>query len=370
MNGLVDCFQKSDKETILNKQVMGYNTIPKNTSEINRSDIAGLYSYIISKFPMTESWGPLALNPQQPNMVKIHRSLETEGLDLTRLPIDISKLTVGFGNGTRQTGGINRGILFENDLEIAFNEYISEGIDGVRDFEMKKFIIDFNKNIKLTGDMKIIPEGGLNKPRPLTISGNNIRAGSNISLDVGPTVTDLTFVNGDGISHYLSLKFGGTVTFYNGGVTTILGRPAMFTPNGKIPPNGLAVLNMFGIDVKLFKEVFYMYDKKRIGGNKKIIERKKATAALKNFARTVVGYGYHLVHKMNNGEIHYEEITRANYGKYADPISDVEIIYPEPGTAKRIDMKVKTKKMEIKYNIRNKQGGTYPSHIMADYKML
>ena len=127
---------------------------------------------------------------------------------------------------------------------------------------------------------------------------------------------------------------------------------------------------MFGIDVKLFKEVFYMYDTKRIGGNKKIIERKKATAALKNFARTVVGYGYHLVHKMNNGTIHYEEITRSNYGKYADPISDVEIIYPEPGTAKRIDMKVRTSKMEIKYNIRNKQGGVYPSHIMADYKML
>ena len=72
--------------------------------------------------------------------------------------------------------------------------------------------------------MKIIPEGGLNKPSPLTISGNNIRAGSNISLDVGPTVTDLTFVNGDSKKYYLSLKFGGTVTFYNGGETTILGR--------------------------------------------------------------------------------------------------------------------------------------------------
>ena len=74
--------------------------------------------------------------------------------------------------------------------------------------------------------------------------------------------------------------------------------------------------------------------------------------------------------KMNNGTIHYEQVTRSNYTKYADPIGNIEIIYPEPGTAKRIDIKVKTQRMEIKYNIRNKQGGIYPSHIMADYKML
>jgi len=349
---------------------MSFNLVPKNSSEIKRADITALYQYIIEKFPMTKSFGPLTLDSQQPNMVKIHRSLETGGLDLSQIPADISKLKVDFGNGTRQVGGINRGILFENNLENAFNEYISEGIDGVGDFEMKKFIKKFNEKITLTGDMKILAVGGLNKPRPLTISGKNVRAGSNVSLNVGPTVTDLTFVNGDGISHYLSLKFGGTVTFYNGGLTTILGRPRFFTPNGKIPPNGLAVLDMFGIDPELFKKVFYSFDKNKKGGSNKIIKTKGKTTALRNFARTVVGYGYHLVHKMNNGTIHYEEITRSNYAKYADPVSDVEIIYPEPGTAKRIDMKVKTKKLEIKYNIRNKQGGIYPSHIMADYKML
>ena len=62
--------------------------------------------------------------------------------------------------------------------------------------------------------------------------------------------------------------------------------------------------------VDLFKDVFYSYDKRRKGGNKKIIEKTKSTPELKNFARTVVGYGYHLVHKMNNGTIHYEQVTR------------------------------------------------------------
>ena len=351
---------------------MAFNVIPKTTEEIGRSDVAGLFSYIIEQYPVIKTIGPIALDSQFPTLVKIHRSLETEGLDLTRLPIDVSKLKLDFGNGTRQAGGINLGILFEHKLETAFNQYISEGIDGITDMNMQNFIKEFDKTVKLTGEMKIIPEGGKNNPRPLTIhSGKKVTAGRNPQPhDVGPTITDLTFINGDGTEHYLSLKFGGTVTFYNGGVTTILGRPNMFTSNGKIPNNGLAVLNMFGIDADLFKDIFYSYDKKRKGGNKKIIERKKATSELTHFARTVVGYGYHLVHKMNNGTIHYEQITSFNYKKYADPVGDVEIIYPEPGTAKRIDIKVKTNKLEIKYNIRNKQGGIYPSHIMADYKML
>ena len=216
--------------------------------------------------------------------------------------------------------------------------------------------------------MKIENVGGKNTPRPLQITGTSIKAGIGGS-DIGSKVTDLTFTNKQG-EHYLSLKFGNTVTFYNGGVVTILGRQQFFKPDGKIPSSGLAVLNMFGIDVGLFKEIFYAYDKNRKTGSKKIIKRVKSNKALGEFARTVVGYGYHLVHKMNSGVIHYEQITRNNYGNYADPVGDIEIIYPEPGTAKRIDMKVKTRKMEITYNIRNKQGGIYPSHIMADYTMI
>ena len=36
------------------------------------------------------------------------------------IKFDISKLKIGFGNGTRQAGGVNRGILFEGILEEAF----------------------------------------------------------------------------------------------------------------------------------------------------------------------------------------------------------------------------------------------------------
>ena len=71
---------------------MAFNVIPKTTEEIGRSDVAGLFSYIIEQYPVIKTIGPIALDSQFPTLVKIHRSMETEGLDLTRLPIDVSKL--------------------------------------------------------------------------------------------------------------------------------------------------------------------------------------------------------------------------------------------------------------------------------------
>ena len=40
------------------------------------------------------------------------------------------------------------------------------------------------------------------------------------------------------------------------------------------------------------------------------------------------------------------------------------------GKAKRIDVMVMTDKLELNFNIRNKEGGIYPTHIMCDYKYL
>ena len=71
---------------------MAFDIIPKTSEEINRSDVAGLFSYILEQYPALKTIGPIALDVQYPNLVKVHRSLETEGLDLKRLPVDVSKL--------------------------------------------------------------------------------------------------------------------------------------------------------------------------------------------------------------------------------------------------------------------------------------
>ena len=53
--------------------------------------------------------------------------------------------------------------------------------------------------------------------------------------------------------------------------------------------------------------------------------------------------------------------------RQAAKIESIEILYPKPGTAKRIDIRVVSPLYIFKFNIRNKQGGLTPSHIMCDY---
>ena len=89
-----------------------------------------------------------------------------------------------------------------------------------------------------------------------------------------------------------------------------------------------------------------------------------------NFIKTVIGYGYILVHKNANNTVDSYNITEEFLSSAAMPISDtVEIHYPVAGSAKRIDIKVETKNFHLNFNIRNKQGGILPSHIMCDYKI-
>ena len=48
----------------------------------------------------------------------------------------------------------------------------------------------------------------------------------------------------------------------------------------------------------------------------------------------------------------------------------VVVHYPSKSApAKRIDVAIDTPMFELKMNIRNKQAGIFPSHIMLDYKI-
>jgi hypothetical protein len=59
-------------------------------------------------------------------------------------------------------------------------------------------------------------------------------------------------------------------------------------------------------------------------------------------------------------------MDKATAAKAVKPKS-VKVRYPATGTAKRIDILIETDLFEFKVNIRNKQGGVAPSHIMCDY---
>ena len=129
---------------------------------------------------------------------------------------------------------------------------------------------------------------------------------------------------------------------------------------------------MFGIDEQKFIDIFVKYDRKNA---KKIVPKIKEDVTkkvnLRNLLKllvTGIGYGYYMIHK-KKGKVESYKMDRRRMMDSAK-IKKVTVLYPKPGIAKRIDIEVITKLYEFKLNIRNKQGGLYPSHIMCDYKPI
>ena len=57
-------------------------------------------------------------------------------------------------------------------------------------------------------------------------------------------------------------------------------------------------------------------------------------------------------------------------GKLAQPRSAIAYYGGKTSAGKRVDIDIDTPNIMLKINIRNKQGGVYPSHIMCDYMNL
>ena len=88
--------------------------------------------------------------------------------------------------------------------------------------------------------------------------------------------------------------------------------------------------------------------------------------ALQRLLLTGIGTGYYMVHRKGK-KVEFYEMTAGRMRK-SSRIQSIKVQYPKPGAAKRIDIEVITPLYIFKFNIRNKQGGLYPSHIMCDYK--
>ena len=127
---------------------------------------------------------------------------------------------------------------------------------------------------------------------------------------------------------------------------------------------------MFGIDEQKFIDIFEGYDKATSSrsSKKEIVDvtRKVNMRSLLQLLVTGIGYGYYMVHKKGK-KVEYYPMSKRRMMDSAK-VRSVKILYPKIGTAKRIDIEVITKLYIFKVNIRNKQGGLYPSHIMCDYK--
>jgi len=293
------------------------------------------------------------------------------------IPLKSLKKVDDFGG--RGAGGkkVNLGNQFEEHW-VADSEKVLSGQTKGNRYVQK--IIGLNED--LTKQMKkglsgVVAEGGANKSRPLVFSGNGlvVAAEGRLTEDMGSTLTDVTFQYGENKDPvYLSLKYGPTLTFFNSGVGGRNG-PLLFTPamikEFKISsPAGKAFLDMFGIDEVKFCESFNNYPRSKPIQNHKVVSRSFNKTAIEKLLRSGIGYGYYMVHHKGSGtNIEIYEIDKAYMRSASTITGGITINYGGmDGKGKRIDIECESGKYRFKFNIRNKQGGQYPTHVMCDYK--
>ena len=347
-----------------------YDIIPKSTGEIDTLEIPhdkeklkALFDEIVAGAGGMPD--PIAIQASTPKNIKVSRSV-SDNFNLLSLSKKYGfKVTEGEGSrGGR--GSKSQGFSFEGELTKDIETYIEEG-ETSPNFKYPDFMTEFHKDVLSKHEnIQVLLAGGANTRRPLQFTDIGALIGGR-ELNIGHKVTDVT-VTGDDKPYYLSLKFGGTVTFFNAGVGTIF--TADQFEKGKITnKSAKQIIKMFGIDEKRFIEIFTSYDKKkakRSGKQEVNATRMVNMRALLQMLVTGIGHGYHMVHKKGKG-IEFYEMTRRRMMDSAK-VKKVTILYPTPGSAKRLDIEVVTKLYIFKINIRNKQGGLYPSHIMCDYK--
>jgi len=294
--------------------------------------------------------------------------------------------------GAASSGGgkkINKGTQFEQH----FYEDAVKFLGGKKGNRFIPFIKEFNDTLQKTmkeaisdieykdnGLTGVLDEGSKNQSRPLKFSGGGlvVTAGGDATLDMGSTLTDITFEYGeDKTPVYLSLKYGPTLTFFNSGVGGKNG-PKLFTKeeiqNYNITTKGgLAFLKMFGLDtpeyINKFCESFDDYPRKKPIPNHAVPIKDYDKTAVQNLLKSGIGYGYWMVHNTKGTTIDAYQITKTYMTEAAKINNGIKVYFGRMnGKGKGVNITCESKHYSFMFNVRNKQGGKFPTHVMCDYK--
>jgi hypothetical protein len=360
---------------------MAYTFFPKTTTEIIKNcstspdkagDIVELFGFLKRKFKQVDT--PINIDTKVLGVVNVSRELQgmIEMKDIIR-DTKISKIKIKFGAGSAGNRGVNnRGNLFENAFANGIRSKWDEQKDST-DFSIKKAVEELSKIHKFNKlkNLVVAEEGAQNTKRPLKFSPGPFISSPTNSLNIGSAVTDLTLheaktidkKSAQNVVAYLSLKLGNTTTFFNIGVKTILTRQEIETGRVK-NRDGLKLLKMFGIDNKLFCQIFNGSLRKGVVKNTYGSINKQY---LESFLQSGMGYGFTVVHKLSQG-IKVFKIDKNYMEKGTKPLTCKVFYGGKTGTGKRIDMEVETPKYNMKINIRDTQGKDgYPTRIMGDF---
>ena len=299
---------------------------------------------------------------------------------LTDLKKNIANSTVDDFNSAVKDLGFKWTNIFKGDITGYYDGLASKNKGNA--FEtyfidnFSKFEPEIKKLVKYKKLTDISADGGLNQKRPLTFSGGKITCGPAGDYNIGHTVTDVTLTVDKGKKIYLSLKYGNTVTFVNAGIKKLFTKE--FFEGEQLTGDGKTLLKMFNIDEDKFRAVFANYNGK-IDGKKTKSEKEVVdiTSKLNNnkifdeFVRSVIGYGFIMVHQISGDNVEFISfLTEDDLNKFVSNIESARILYPIGGKDKRVDIVVRYPSIEIKFNIRSKDGGVLPTHLMADYKFI
>lgn len=355
---------------------MAYTFFPKTATEIKQTlkgdkakieEIINVFAYLKDKFKKVES--PINIDPALISKINVTRDLQGD-IDLAKIKREakVSKITMKFGSGSSGGRGVqNKGNAYEGQLAEAIKEWW--GGNKITDPKLSQAVDDIVKlhNLNKCKKLEVKMVGELNNKRPFIFSPQ-VLISSKIPVsdnNLGPVVTDITLIC-DKKEIYLSLKTGGTVTFFNSGIRTVLSPQEIKT--GRIKnKDGLKILDMFNINDALFCDIYNGNLKKGYVEDVWKTMSSKQKNELKNFLISGVGHGYTIVHKLT-GKTEVYEIDKKYMLEAATPTSCNVYYGGKSGTGKRIDMEIETGHYILKLNIRDTQGGDgYPTRMMCDY---
>ena len=350
---------------------MAYDYFPKTRVEIakelsdfpatNIQEIENLFSFLKRRAET-----PINIDKKKPGIINVARSI-SDDLSIAEIKrgAGLSKIKIKFGNGSSGNRGVNnRGNLFEPQFAEALMKWWAG--EQVADDAMLGAIKDIDETYDMSNSetFKVDVVGGLNTARPLYFRAGKplITNPKGQGFDIGTSVTDITITLDNNKEIYLSLKLGGTTTFFNVGVKKILSKSDI--ENYNITGDGLSLLKTFGVDPERFCNIF-----NQSGGGGKARGSNYDKTALSGLLKTGIGSGYHVIHKMGR-TIKSFEINDAYLRAASSVIGVPTINYGgKTGRGRRVDIDFSTSKYNFSLNLRDTQGKDgYPSRLMCDFK--
>ena len=211
--------------------------------------------------------------------------------------------------------------------------------------------------------------GPANQKRTLVEQGGNVVVNTEkkVTEDIGSIVTDITTYWGGEKENpqYLSLKFGNTLTFINSGVSRVFLENEFKNATFK-HPIAKSLFKTFGLDPVKFAQSFSAYPHAKSLG--KDTNPNYDKAKMQKLLRYCIGHNYWMVHG-GTGTMKMFKVDQAYLNQASSIQGGLTIHYGGmSGKGKRVDMTCESSKYKFTWNIRNKQSGKFPSHIMCDYK--